>query len=461
VFDPKNGVASSWSVTTGEPDTDGGVISHSYRDDVAYGASLATYAISANVYGDSEITASIVTPDLTALSALVQAELATLPASYDGELYMRLRRLAQGIDSLHDATDGGALGAPVDAIADAYGRAIYATYFHPLAAAPVDGGAEGGADGGDDAGAGDDAGDAGVIDAGPPSGPIADGILGVPQGGGYLYDVDQAASGALALADLASRHVVDSPVQAAIWARAAGSVFNHLYARARHPSGLYYAYLVTSADPDHDALASVITPNDALLAETSASVAVSLLRASALVANDSLAALSTFPFAAQVRSPMNGLQGVAPDGGAGYTLWDPTPTTDTAAACDLLADAAACGGSGFFVRYLPSVPSLDNSSKTIRANALLFEAVHRSLIFPGIVPNIDFEPLAALFESSQGANQSFITQEFNQASYLDALSATLAILPADPSYSAQANAYAIETLTEQWVGSQDCPPEFF
>ena len=104
---------------------------------------------------------------------------------------------------------------------------------------------------------------------GSPTCPLDDGILGVAQpGGGFLYDVDQAASGALALADFASRHQTDDPANAAIWARAAGSVFNHLYTRARHPSGLYYAYLVTSSDPGHDALASVVTPNDALLTET-------------------------------------------------------------------------------------------------------------------------------------------------------------------------------------------------
>jgi hypothetical protein len=462
VFDPKLGVASSWSVTTGNPDTDGGAIVHSYRDDVAYGASLGTYAISAEVYGDSEISASVVVPDLTALSTLVQSELATLPASYDGELYMRLRRFAQGLDSLQDADDGAPFGGSIDAIADAYGRAIYQTYFHSLAAAPVDGGAVDGGDAGDDAGTdGGGLGDGGD-DAGPTNVAIADGILGVSQaGGGYLYDVDQAASGALALVDMANRHLVDSPAESAAWARAAGAVFNHLYTRARHSSGLYYADLVTSSDPGHDALANVVTPSDALLTETSASVAASLMRASTIVTTNALASLSLYPFATQVVSPLSGLQGISPDGGAGFALWDPTPTTDTTAACALLEDASACGGSGFFVRYLPSGPSLDNGSKTLRGNALAFVAVQHSLVLRGAAAGIDFEPLQALFESTQGVNQSFVTQEFDQVAYLNALSATLGVLPTGGSYSAQANAYAIEALTEQWVGQQDCPPEFY
>jgi hypothetical protein len=129
VFDPKLGLASSWNVTTGTPDSDGGVVGHDVRDDVAYAATLSIYAISAEVYGDTDIANSVVRPDLAALAPLVEAELATLPASYDGELYMRLRRFANGMRLMDDVTNGAAL----DAIAQAYGQAIYTTYFHPIA----------------------------------------------------------------------------------------------------------------------------------------------------------------------------------------------------------------------------------------------------------------------------------------------------------------------------------------
>jgi hypothetical protein len=446
-FSPDAGIASSWNATTGNVNKDGGVVVHDFHDDVAYGSSLSMYAISAQTYGDSQIAATVVTPDLNALAPLVEAELATLPASYEGELYMRLRRLAQGLNFIQDTTDG----AKVDAIAEAYGRAIYATYFHALTPEAGDAGSDGG---GEDGG-GEDAGeDAGI------AAPLGDGILGVPVGdGGIQYDVDQAASGALALVDLASRHQTDDPTDSAKWARGAGSVFSHLYARARHVSGLYYADLVTSSDPGHDALASVVTPNDALLSETQASVAVSLMRASAIVQNSTLLALSSFPFTSQVGSPLSGMAGVAPDGGAGLSLWDPTPTADTTNACALLSgDAAlACTGSGFFIRYVPGT-GLDNSAKTLRANALAFEAIHRTLLV-GSAAGIDYEPLTALFESQQGVNASFISAAFDQTAYPPEVAANLTILGG--SFTVQADAYAIEALTEQWVGQQDCPTQFF
>ena len=238
---------------------------------------------------------------------------------------------------------------------------------------------------------------------------------------------------------------------------------NHLYNRARHPSGLYYADLITSQDPGHDALASVVTPNDALLSDTSASVASALMRMNGIVQTVGVGPLSSFPFTTQAISPLSGLQGVAPAGASGFSLWDPTPTADTTTSCAALEDASGCSGSGFFVRYLPSTAGLDNSSKTIRANALAFGAIHRSLVTPGTAADLDVLPLTALFESQSGPNASFlsITGAVNQASYPDAVSATLGLLPTSPSFTAQADAYAIEALTEQWIGRYDCPPDFY
>jgi hypothetical protein len=459
VFDPTAGMPSSWSSITGKPDTDGGVAAHDVRDDVAYAASLATYAISAEVFGDTDIKDWVVTPDLTALAALLETELATLPASYDGEIYMRLRRIASGLRTLNLVPDGN----KIDTIADAYGKAIYTTYFHPLepTAAPDAGMDAGMDDGGGDAASPVDAGGDTGSDANVPPALLNDGILGVPAGagGGIAYDVDQAASGALALADLASRsQTPDAGAEPVIWGHAAGSVMNHLYARARHPSGLYYADLVTSSDLDHDALGAVVTPSDALLAETQASVAASLTRMSAIVQATSFVPLASFPFGAQIASPLNGLNGVAPGGGAGLSLWDPTSNEATTAACAALPDAAACGGSGFFVRYLPSTSGLDNSAKTLRANALALVAIHRSLISPGTAASIDLAPLLALFESQLGP--SFISIVSNQSSYFPAVAGDLSVATSR-SFTAQANAYAIEALTEQWIGRHDCPSDFY
>ena len=483
VFDPKLGIASSWSATTGEPASDGGVVLHDVHDDVAYAASLASFAISAEEYGDTSIQQNILSPDSAALASIIAGKLATLPATYEGEIYMRLRRFADGLrvqGGLLTQTDATAGGTEIDALADAYGRAIYTTYFHLIPASTVDAGAMGAGEdaGAADAGSGDASTPSGGNDAGGPDAAsedggvslaFQDGILGVPQpGGGILYDVDQAASGALALIDMASRHQTDDPTHAYLWADAALSVFNHLAARARHSSGLYYADLITSSDPGHDALASVSTPNDALLAETQASVAASLMRALGIVEAEDmsgvLAGLTAFPFAATAAAPLSALKGVEPDGGSGASLWDPTPTTATTADCDLLEDAAACGGSGLFWRYLPSTGMVDSSEKTLRANALAYGAVHRSIVEPGSALSIDYEALTALIQTNDanGKDVSFLSQTSGQTAYPNAVSATFGFLSSSsPSFSAQADAYALEALTEQWIGRMDCPPSFF
>jgi hypothetical protein len=470
-FDPMAGMPSSWNASTGKPDTDGGVVVHDVRDDVAYAASLATYSISAEAFGDTAIKAWIVVPDLTALAALLEAELASPPASYDGELYMRLRRIAAGMRVVNLSTDAD----KIDALATAYGTAIYTNYFQavvPLNAA--DAGAPdaaapdaGSADAGSSSDAGDDAAPDAASDAASPAPPILnDAILGVPSPtGGIAYDVDHAASGALALADLASR-VQGSDAggaNASSLQRAAMAVLNHIYQRARHSSGLYYSDLVTSADPDHDAVALLpdgVTPNDVLLADTQASVAASLTRLRALVPVAQLNLLSTFPFGPPIASPLNGLVGVAPAGAPGggpvINLWDSTPNAAATTACASIPDAAACGGSGFFARYVPAT-GLDNTTKPLRANALAYAALHRAVVDPGTAAAIDIEPLSALFESQVGP--SFISLLFRQTSYFAAVKGDLSQLTS--SYSTQANAYAIEAMTEQWIGRPACPTDFY
>ena len=83
-------------------------------------------------------------------------------------------------------------------------------------------------------------------------------------------------------------------------------------------------------------------------------------------------------------------------------------------------------------------------------------------MLPGTAASIDYEPLQALFEFQTGVpGDSFLTLVFNQASYPNAVTAGLGLLPSSPSFTAQANAYAIEALTEQWIGQPDCPPEFY
>ncbi len=268
------GVAQSWSSKTFARDKDGGGnVLHDPRDDVRYAASIAAYHASAERYGDTEATATL-DGDLALLAPLVQAELATPPASYDGDLYRDLRGAAGGLRLLLDNASADA----VDALAEKYGRAIHASHFHALGA--------------------------------------GDGVLGDDQGGSIAYAPDGVATGALALIDLARRHP-DEAKNAAAWQAAAAALFDHLWARARDPAtGLCWSALSVGADPSSDAPA----PGAALAAEVQASFALSLLRAHELVVKNptALAPLAGYPFQARAEALIAALGPLWDKGSGGY-----------------------------------------------------------------------------------------------------------------------------------------------
>ena len=458
VFSATTGTPTSWDLNTGLVNTDGGVPLHDVTDDLAYGASLGLYAISSGEYGDTEFQAAA-TADMVALAALLQKE--TLPAGYDGRVYMRLRRLAQGLRVLNQ----GAAADSIDALAETYGKAIYSTYFHPLTAVIPDAGsgeAGAGDDGGSDDGGGVDASahDAGAEDAGDAEAGAAllgDGMLGVAGANGIAYDVDQAASGALALVDLAWRHEGADAANAHLYARAAGSVFAHLQARARDAKGLYYSDLVTSGDPGHDALATAAS--DALFADVQASVAISLVRARDTIAAKGLTELAGYPFDDQAKSLMTALQTGT------EALWDLSSNSATASACSAVSGTLPSCGSGFFATYAPSNGGLDKTRKTLRSNALLFAAIQRTLVAPNPPTSLDIAPLRAVLIQRLGESVSFLTQTFNQSSYPPVVAVTapgaFSIAPEAPSATAKANADAIESLSDGWIGARNPPPTIF
>ncbi|HEY2509636.1 MAG TPA: hypothetical protein VGI39_02150, partial [Polyangiaceae bacterium] len=292
--------------------------------------------------------------------------------------------------------------------------------------------------------------------------PLGDGILGVAaSAGGFAYDVDQAASGALALLDLAWRHEATDAANAHLWARAAGSVFAHLQARARDTNGLYYADLVTSSDAGNDALAAGASgqASDALVADVQVSVAISLLRARDMIAAKGMTELAGFPFDDQVKSVMSAMQ-TGPE-----ALWDLTSNAATTSACSAVSGTLPSCGSGVFSAYLPSGGGLDKTHKTLRSNALLYAAVTRSLIVPDPPTSIDIAPLRALLIQRLGENVSFLTQTFNQSSYPPVVAVTapgaFSLAPDASSATAEANADAIESLSEGWIGARNPPPTIF
>jgi hypothetical protein len=426
-FLPKLGVAESWDSTTLAPDTDTqGHVIHVAGDDAAYGASIARYMVCAEFYGDSQITWEMA-DDLIALQPLLVAEFkcatgqpcadggVSLPQSYAGELYFDLRVAAGGLRGVSQA----ALADAIDkGIADPYGRAIYASFFKQV---PVGDGGVGG------------------------------GILGVPvSGGGVAYSTADAATGAYALADLAVAHATDDPIAAGLWQAASASVFSYLAARARDPNThLFYAALVTSGDPGHDALAPAAPsgpPADALLTEVNARAILALERTQALVTAHqgllpNLEAVQLQPLADALVSALQPTGG-APDASASFSLWD-----------------SALGG--YYAGWVPSTSTL-LTDKPFRANALMLAALSRGTLQGTPPDGTNIGTLKTLLSSMMADNSSFLTVIGSQNSYFQDTSATFTFPstasttdPRPKSYFAAANAVAIEAMNE---GLYKLPP---
>lgn len=410
-FDAVHGVAQSWDAATLLPDTDAShVVLHDARDDAAYAASVARYHQSAQTYGDDEITGQL-DADLVALVPRLEAELTPPPAAYAGELYLDLRHASGGLRYLN--RDDLAKG--VDTLAEAYGRAVFDTFFVSVPS-----------------------GDGGAGDGG------ADAVLGTPAaGGGTAYAPADVATGALALLDLAVRHATDDPTHAASWQGAAAAAFDHLHLRARDTvTGMYFRALVTSADPGHDALAAAPPggpPADALLSDVQARIALALVRAQALVDQNPVAlhGLASYPFEQRAEQAIAALD--APS----KSLWDATAT-------------------GYMEGWVPSTATL-LTDKPTRANALLFAAIHRASLMGNTPFASRTKALRPLLVDRSTPHAGLLTVVPDQTGYFRAVPAGFdfssdggADAGADPrarSYFSSAIADAIEGLDEQWYGA--------
>jgi hypothetical protein len=402
-FDPKRGVAQSWDATTSVLDTGpGDAVLHDLHDDASYAASIARYHKSSGRYGDDEIT-GLLDADLVALVPILQAELAPLPAEYAGELYADLRTAAGGLR----VAEHNDLADPIDALADAYGRAVFDTFYVALAAG--DGGAP-------------------------------DGVIGAAAGGGATaYAPADVATGALALLDLAVRHTAAEPAKAATWQQAAVSALDHLWLRARDPAtGMYFRALVTSADPGHDALPAAAPgdpPGDALLADVQARVALALVRAQDLADHNpaELAAVAAYPFEIHAEAAIAAVNAAA----AG--LWN------TSAA-------------GYAEGFVPSTSARLGDEPT-RANALLLASIHRASLMGNTPFSTQFKPLRALFTDRTPAHTSLLSVVPDQTGYFraappgfDFTADDAGAAPRRKSYFSASIAAAVEGLTELWYG---------
>lgn len=318
------GVYASWDSKTFLPDkSDAGALVRDFHDDLGIAAALANYHASAIRYGDNEVTA-LFDATLLKLEKVIEADLTPLPREYGGDVYRQLRTIA-GTLRTNNRTDEA---LRIDALAEAYARAIYTNFAQ--------------------------SGDAGANDT----------ILGVVVAPGQIaYEPASVATAALALLDMAQRHAADEPANATNWQNAAVRSLDHLLNRARDPvTKLYYRALVTSTDADHDALAvsTSATPSDALLLEVQAAIALNLARAQELVTGSPVfnATVKAYPFETNADALITAMNGPP------ISLWDGPQDPD-----------AGVGG-GYFEGYVPSTGAM-LTNKPTRGNALAFAAIHR------------------------------------------------------------------------------------
>ncbi len=395
-FVEDRGVLASWDSTTFVPDKDdGGAPLHDVHDDVAFGAAINAYGLSATRYGDTELTPTL-DQDLIHLVPTLKKELATLPDEYSGELYMHLRGVAVGLRYLNQNDDANAM----DQIADAMGRAIFG-HFVPLAA--------------------------------------NDGVLAQ-----NAIDRDYApadvATGALALLDMAVRHTADDAANAVKWADAAQASLDHIYARGREPiRKMYFRLLVPSAAAEKDDLSPrAPAPQDVLTTDASGTVALALLRAGELTANNkgALPKLVSYPFVARANEAIASVN-------AAPSLYDAART-------------------GYMEGYVPSTATL-LTNKPTRANALLFAAIHRANVADVSPYASQLKPLRTVMAARSPSNVSLLTSGGAQNAYFQAVSKDFGLLSSDGgagagsvprpnSYASAAILIAVEGFNEQWVG---------
>jgi hypothetical protein len=431
VVTPTGGVAASWDSTSLLPTSDGGTVLHDWRDDAAFGSAIADYINYASKYGDNQISPDIY-PVLAQIAIVLEGELATLPDEYDGEPYMHLRNVAAGLNFISDMTDATA----IDAIADAYGRAIATTYLHPLGGA-------------------------------------GDAIVGRCSAPGVCtYETEKVATAALAMLDLAWRSTftdagipvnIDGSAMGlapAALTSAATAVLTHLERNAASPTGMYYRALVTGgastdaggADGGTSGDAPVVIdtwPADALLVDVQATTLFALLRAAALVtAEPVLSAAANYPFFSDVNAIYAGMHGSP-------SLWDTT-------------------GGGYFEAYVPSTGAL-YMDKPSGPNGIMYGALNYNL-FENAPTNVEagapqvteLSTERTLLTQTGAMNASLITVLANQQAFLRASSASFGLAtsyaadggpgPTEPgasNYVSASTSAVLEGLSAQAFGVND------
>jgi hypothetical protein len=418
------GIAQTW-------DDAGNKSGHVWQDDLGLASAIASFGCSAQFYGNTDYAS--LNAVLGDLAGVLEKELAAPPAGYDGEIYFRLRNAEAGYNYLDDSTDAAAFRG----LADAYGRAIQASYAHSVPATG-DGGA------------------AGIV-------------LGTPDASsGVDYAPDQVIMGAAALLDMALLYGSDPDAgsDASTWQATALAALDYVWMRGRDPTtGLFFQSLVTSNDPGHDALLSGTPTNDALLTDVQAAAVLGLARVQSRLdalaldadAGGADAGLLEETYLAEADTLVLSLAGAS-----GVTLWDGSPS--------------AVLTPGAFVEGL--VPSDGNAlvtDKTTLGNALLLGGVHRLAVVRGTTASYVLGQLRSALLQNSPAHSSlftvvtdssgFPTQDgFLRASSRDWNYATVfqvggggAEEPGAEEYRADALNAVAEGLDQLWYGGEDAP----
>ena len=425
------GVPPSWDAmgTTGSP--------HSWRDDVGFAASIGAYHCSSSAYADNQLTPMLdaIMPDL---GALIVQELSMPPSGYDGEDYFRLRAAATGLNYANDTMDA----ATVAQLADAFGRNLQTTYAQTVTL---------------------------------PEGGTAT-VLGTPDGmGNVVYAPAQVIMAAAALVDMANLHASDPDAGAdvAAWVVTALAAVDYVWARGRDTStGLFFQQLVTSSDPDHDALGQGMPAPDALLTDVQAEAVLGLARLQDGV--NALVAADAGPSDASVLTQSE--------------YWNDANTiAQSLVAAGLFDGAVPMGEAGipnpapvgaFMEALVPSTTAMD-TNKTTLGNAWLLGGVHRvGAGMPTQLTDVLQPQLLAAIGQQTPASSSLFTvvvdtqtgnpvqsdylrassKDFHYATSFSADGGTGGPEPGATSYRADAVAAVIEGLTQLWRGTPNAPP---
>jgi hypothetical protein len=360
------GVAPGWSSTGSYAALAG----HDWQDDLGLAGALGAYYCSAEVYGNTHSTATF-SAALTDLGGVLLRELGQTPSPtaglYDGEIYFRLR-WAQAALQYVDIVDAAALKG----VADAYGAAL-ASQAYAVAA--------------------------GGGDAGSPGGMV----IGTKNGDGSVaYSPASTVMAAAALLDMANLQAstVDAGSGVAL-ANTAQQVLAYVLARGRDPvTGLFYQALVTSNDPDHDAVGPGTPTSDSMLSETQAWIVLGLARAQDL--------LVTFQAMGGVEADASEgsvapqpVYWLAADDLAGSMtsagLFDGTPTPPTPPPPGALMEGIVLSGQQLL------------TDKTTISNAIMLGGFHRVVSGEGSQLSYQLGEMRAALVQVQPANSSLLS----------------------------------------------------